>query len=560
MKMSGAKALIEALKRENVNLIFGIPGGAILPVYDALYDDGDIRHILARHEQGAAHMADAYARVSGRVGVCMVTSGPGATNTVTGIAVAHMDSSPMVTITGQVPTSMIGRDAFQEADIVGIVTPITKETFQPRSAKEVPRVVKAAFHIASTGRPGPVLIDLPRDVQIEECEMEFPEKVELLGFRVKLEPDSLQIRRAVEAIMNAEKPVIIAGGGVILANASQELRAFSELLMIPVTTTLMGKGAMPENHPLCLGMIGMHGRYEANKVVTEADLIIAIGTRFSDRSTGKFDTFAQDAKIIHVDIDPAEVSKNVPAHIPIICDAKRGLAKMIEEARMRISKRSPTSWNRRIEEVKEEAKSVYDLEGDLKPGVLMKILRKMLPEDAIVTTGVGQNQMWAALFFDVYHPRTFITSGGLGAMGFGFPAAVGAKAAAQNRLVVDIDGDGSFMMTSQELVTSMAEELPVIAVILNNGWLGMVRQWQTLFYGKRYMATNLKGNPDFEKYAKVHGAQGFTVQSYDEFEDAIKESLGCEVTSIIDVRISPDEKVFPFVPPGKSLKEVILHE
>ena len=560
MKMSGAKAFIEALKRENVKLIFGLPGGAILPVYDVLYNDNSIRHVLARHEQGAAHMADAYARVSGRVGVCMVTSGPGATNTVTGIAVAHMDSSPMVTITGQVATSMIGRDAFQEADIVGITTPITKETFQPRSAKEIPRTVKAAFYIASTGRPGPVLIDLPRDVQTEECEMEFPEKIELLGYRIKVEPDPLQVRRAVEALMNAEKPIIIAGGGVILSNASQELRALSEQLMIPVVTTLMGKGAMSENHPLCLGMIGMHGRYEANKLVTEADLILAVGTRFSDRSTGKFDEFAQNVKIIHVDIDPAEISKNVPAHIPLICDAKIGLTRLLEEAKKRMARRSNTKWARRVEEVKEEAKSVYDLEGDLKPGVLLKTLRKMLPEDSIVTTGVGQNQMWAALFFDVYHPRTFITSGGLGAMGFGFPAAVGAKAAAPSRIVVDVDGDGGFMMTSQELITSIAEEFPVISIILNNGWLGMVRQWQTLFYGKRYMATNLKGNPDFAKYAEVHGAQGFTVYSYEDFENAVKESLSCDVTSIIDVRISPDEKVFPFVPPGKSLKEVILHE
>ncbi|MBS7246875.1 MAG: biosynthetic-type acetolactate synthase large subunit [Candidatus Jordarchaeales archaeon] len=558
--MSGAKAFIEALKRENVKLIFGLPGGAILPVYDALYDDGEIRHVLARHEQGAAHMADAYARVSGRVGVCMVTSGPGATNTVTGIAVAHMDSSPMVTITGQVATSMIGRDAFQEADIVGITTPITKETFQPRKAREVPRIVKAAFYIASTGRPGPVLIDLPRDVQTEECEMEFPEKVELLGYRVKMEPDPLQVRRAVEALMNAEKPIIIAGGGVILSNASHELRSLSEHLMIPVATTLMGKGAMPENHPLCLGMIGMHGRYEANKLVTEADVILAVGTRFSDRSTGKFSEFAQDARIIHVDIDPAEISKNVPAHIPIICDAKIGLSMILEEAKRRIKKSSNSKWVKRIEEVKEEARSVYDLEGDLKPGVLMKMLRKMLPENAIVTTGVGQNQMWAALFFDVYHPRTFITSGGLGAMGFGFPAAVGARAAAPDRVVVDVDGDGSFMMTGKELATSVAEELPVIAVILNNGWLGMVKQWQCLFYGKRYIATNLKGNPDFAKLAEVYGAQGFTVYSYDDFESAMSESLGCEVSSVIDVKISPDEKVFPFVPPGKSLKEMILHE
>lgn len=560
MKMSGAKALVEALKKENVKIIFGLPGGAILPVYDVLYNDGSIRHILARHEQGAAHMADAYARVSGRVGVCMVTSGPGATNTVTGIAVAYMDSSPMLTITGQVPTYMIGRDAFQEADIVGIVTPITKETFQPRRAREVPKAVKAAFYIASTGRPGPVLIDLPRDVQIEECEMEFPEKVELLGYNVKMEPDMLQVRRAVEVLMNAEKPVIIAGGGVIRSNASQELCALSEQLMIPVVTTLMGKGAMPENHPLCLGMIGMHGRYEANKIVTEADVILAVGTRFSDRSTGRFDEFAKNATVIHVDIDPSEISKNVPAQVPVVCDAKIGLRRILEEAKKRGAKNGRTEWVKRVEEVKEEAKSVYDLEGDLKPGMLMKMLRKMLPEDAIVTTGVGQNQMWAALFFDVYHPRTFITSGGLGAMGFGLPAAVGAKAAAPDRVVVDIDGDGGFMMTSQELVTSMAEDLPVITIILNNGWLGMVRQWQALFYGKRYMATNLRGNPDFAKFAEIHGAQGFTVQSYDDFERAVKESLTSDVTSIIDVRISPDEKVFPFVPPGKSLKEVLLHE
>ncbi|RLF18297.1 MAG: biosynthetic-type acetolactate synthase large subunit [Thermoprotei archaeon] len=561
--MSGAKALVEALKREGVKVIFGIPGGATLPLHDAFrdaLDEGELTYILGRHEQCVAHMADGYARASGKVGTCTATSGPGATNLVTGIANAYMDSSPIVAITGQVPKLMIGRDAFQEADIIGITTPITKYTFQPSSPSEIPSVIKAAFHIASMGRPGPVLIDLPRDVQTEEEEIDFPEKVELRGFKPPpRNPHPLQVKKAAELLMKAEQPIIIAGGGVISSGATKELLELVEALMIPVVTTLMGKGAIPENHPLCLGMIGMHGRGEANAAITKADVILAVGMRFSDRSVGRFDVFEQKAKIIHIDIDPAEIGKNVKVDVPIVADSKSALT-AIKEALSSMATRKAgeeSHWVKRIKELKEQFKDRYEAgEAGIKPARLVKILRKLLPRDSILTTGVGQNQMWAAINFEVYEPRTFITSGGLGTMGFGFPAALGAKVAKPDKVVVDFDGDGSFLMTEQDLATSVSQNIPVIVVVVNNSSLGMVRQWQDLMFGRRFMAIDLKRLPDFVKLAEAFGAHGVRVGSYEEFEGAVKEAMKMEVTTVIDVPVSPDEKVFPMVFPGRGLNEV----
>jgi acetolactate synthase-1/2/3 large subunit len=559
MRLSGAKALIKSLENEGVEVIFGIPGGAILPVYDALYGSS-IRHILVRHEQCAAHAADGYARASGRVGVCMATSGPGATNLVTGIATAYMDSSPIVAITGQVARHMIGRDAFQEADIIGITTPITKYSFQIRSAEEVPRVVKEAFYLAAEGRPAPVLIDFPVDVQREEAEMDFDVKISPHLNKVVKEPHPLQVKRATEILLNAERPVILAGGGVIISNASEELRALAELLMIPVMVTLMGKGAFPENHPLYIGRIGMHGSAAANKLIVEADVILAVGTRFSDRSTGRFDTFARDATLIHVDIDAAEIGKNIRPDIPIVADAKHALKAIYEAAKELARKKDNSIWLQRVKEVKESLEKAGQHSADeLSPKNLIREIRKLLPADGIVTTGVGRNQMWASLYLEVYHPRTFITSGGLGTMGFGLPAALGAKVAKPNSIVVDIDGDGSFLMTERELATSIAENIPVIAVILNDGWLGMVKYWQDLFYGRKYCATCLKrGIPDFVKLAEAYGANAARPQSLEEFSKTFKEAMSSDRTTVIDVWINPDEPVLPFAPPGKSLAETII--
>ncbi len=559
MRLSGAKALIKSLENERVEVIFGIPGGAILPVYDALYDS-NIRHILVRHEQCAAHAADGYARAGGRIGVCMATSGPGATNLVTGIATAYMDSSPIVAITGQVARAMIGKDAFQEADIIGIATPITKYSFQLQSPEEVPRAVKQAFYLASEGRPGPVLVDFPVDVQKQEGEVELEVEVTPQGYKAVKEPHPLQVKRAAELLLKAEKPVILAGGGVILSNASEKLRKLAEYMLIPVTVTLMGKGAFPENHPLFLGRVGMHGSAVANKLIAEADLILAVGTRFSDRSVGKFDEFGKDCKIIHIDIDAAEIGKNIKPDIPIVADAESALA-AIYGAVKKLSKKLETSaWVQKIEEVKKQVAEASPESpfSELSPKNVIRELRKLLPADGIATTGVGRNQMWAAMYFEAYHPRTFITSGGLGTMGFGFPAALGAKVAKPNSIVVDIDGDGSFLMTERELATSIVAEIPVIVVIMNDGWLGMVKYWQDLFYGRKYCATCLqRGCPDFVKLAEAYGANAARPRSLEEFSKAFKEAMNSDKTTVIDVWIHSEEPVLPFAPPGKPLTETL---
>ncbi|MFQ6094667.1 MAG: biosynthetic-type acetolactate synthase large subunit [Candidatus Bathyarchaeia archaeon] len=560
--MTGAEALVEALKREKVDVIFGIIGGAIMPVYDVLLDSG-IRHILVRHEQCAAHAADGYARAIGRPGICMATSGPGATNLVTGITNAYMDSSPVIAFTGQVnrfsanTAYMIGRDAFQEADIIGITTPITKYNYQVLSTADIPRIVKEAFYIATTGRPGPVLVDLPKDVQVERTEIDFSEVVKIRGYNPVTEPHPLQVKKAVDLLLEAERPVILAGGGVILSDSSSELLALAELLMAPVVTTFMGKGCIPENHPLALGCIGMHGSSVANRVVLEADVLFAVGTRFSDRSTGTLNTFCPDAKIIHIDIDAAEIGKNVDVDIPIVADAKKAL-RVIYEALTSRAARKKTKWFSKVKEVKERYEDQIELGGEgLKPPLLMKELRRLIPEDSIVTTEVGQNQMWASLHFKVYKPRTFISSGGLGTMGFGFPAAIGAKVACPDKFVVDVAGDGSFIMTEQDLATSVAEDIPVTVVVMNNSTLGMVAQWQRLFFGRRYVSVHLGQLPDFVKLAEAYGARGIRVGSVSEFRRAVKEAVKAEVTTVIDVPISSEENVFPMVAPGKSLKDMI---
>ena len=553
LELSGSRALVKALEREGVSVIFGLPGGAITPVYDALLDSG-IRHILARHEQSAAHMADGYARASGRAGVCMATSGPGSTNLVTGIANAYMDSSPIVAFTGQVPRAMIGRDAFQEADIIGITSPITKYNYQVRSASEIPSVVKKAFLIATSGRPGPVLVDLPKDVQTEVAGMEFPDKVEVRGLSSPPDPDPELLGRAAELLAEADAPFILAGGGVRISNAHRELVRLAELLMAPVGTTLMGKGCIREDHPLSVGVIGMHGSPLANTLIVKADVLLAVGTRFADRTTCDADAFCKEAKIIHIDIDPAEIGKNKRVHIGIEGDARKALVGLIEGLAKRLKGERSAHWYERVKQVKAK---LQNEDGDgLSPPRLLKRLRRLLPDDAIVTTEVGQNQMWASLHFKAYGPRNFITSGGLGTMGFGFPAAIGAKVARPDVPVVDIAGDGSFQMTMNSLATSVSEGIPVIVVILNNRMLGMVAQWQRLFFRGRYSAVEIRP-PDFVKIAEAYGAQGIRAESMEEFERAVKAALGSDVTTVIDVPINPEEDVFPMVPPGCKLEDMM---
>ncbi len=561
-KMSGAQALLESLERQNVDTIFGILGGAILPVYDALCGNTKIRHILARHEQCAAHEAEGYARASGRAGVCMATSGPGATNLVTGIANAYMDSSPVVALTGQIPTYsanssyMIGKDAFQEADILGITTAITKYSYQPRQVSEIPLMVNNAFHIATTGRPGPVLIDLPKNVQSGIADVEFTNKIDVRGYKLPQPPEPTKISEAATLLAKAQRPIILVGGGVIWANASDEIVQMSDLLMAPVATTFMGKGAFPENHPLSLGSIGMHGNPAANRLIGEADVLLAVGTRFSDRATANLDSFATGAKKIQIDIDPAEINKNIPIDLAIVADAKPALKMLLTATSKKLKKGEGKAWTNRVKEAKEQLSPLLkELPRDMLPKALLSELRKLLPENGIITTEVGQNQMWSALYLQALKPRTFISSGGLGTMGFGFPAAIGAKVACPDRPVVDIAGDGSFIMSEQELACSVTENIPVIVIVLNNSVLGMVAQWQRTLYDRRYNAVNLGKSPDFVKLADAYGAQGIRAGSLDEFRKAVKTALTSKVTTVIDVPIGSETDVVPFVPPGCGLPQ-----
>jgi len=551
-KMTGAQAVLESLKREGVDIVFGLPGGVLLPLYDAIYQS-DLRHILVRHEQGAAHMADGYARATGKVGVCIATSGPGATNLVTGIANAYMDSVPMVAITGQVNTWLIGKDAFQEADITGITLPITKHNYLLRSAKDITRVFREAFFIARTGRPGPVLIDLPRDVTVDEVEFTWPE-VNLPGYHPSFKAHEMQIKKAAKALMEAERPVIYVGGGVKYAAAHRELYNLATKINAPVTTTLMGIGSFPEDHPLSLGMLGMHGTKYANYAIQESDLILAVGARFDDRVTGKISSFAPRAKIVHIDVDPAEVGKNVRVDIPVVGDAKNALEGLEKEVLPK--PRGP--WNEKIDAWRKDHPLTYIPDMTIiKPQYVIEKLCELAP-DAIITTEVGQNQMWAAQFFVHKDPQKFISSGGLGTMGYGFPAAIGAKMGRPECEVIDIAGDGSFLMNSQELATAVVNDVPVKIAILNNGCLGMVRQWQELFFEKRYSATILgRTSPDFVKLAEAYGAVGLRATKPSEVEPVIRAALASDRPTIMDFIVNPAEKVSPMVPAGATISEIL---
>lgn len=557
-KMSGARSLMVALEKEGADIVFGLPGGANLPIYDELYKS-NIRHILVRHEQSASHMADGFGRVSRRPGVCFATSGPGATNIVTGIATAQADSAPMIAITGQVPSKMIGKDAFQESDIIGITNPIVKYAFQPMSPTEIPEVVKKAFYISATGRPGPVLIDIPKDVQQNEAEIPFPAEVKVRGYHPWVDPDMAQIERAIDMLLSAERPIILAGGGVIISSAFAELQSLAELLMIPVVTTFKGKGAFPENHILSLGPIGMHGHAEANKMMTEADCVLACGSRFSDRSVGTFEEFEKNLKIIHMDVDPAEIGKNQTTHVAVVGDVRTSLRIMVKMLIQKAIKRTDSPWNKRVSETKEYFRQNLKLHPHpLGAAKLLRKLREVLPPQSIVTTEVGQHQMWASLFFDVIQPGTFFSSTGLGTMGWGFPAAIGAKAAKPQVPVVDIAGEGSFNMTENSLATSVLDNLPVIVFVMNNFSLGMVAQWQRTFYDRRMIGVDLKNCPDYVKIAEAYGAQGIRAETLDDVGKAVQTALKSDVATVIDIPIDPQEDVLPFVAPGTSLKDMIL--
>ena len=557
--MIGATALMKALEKEGVKEVFGLPGGANLPMYDEL-GKSNIRHILVRHEQSAAHMADGFGRVSRKPGVCFATSGPGATNLLTGIATAQADSAPMVAVTGQVPVAMIGKDAFQESDIIGMANPALKYSYQPRTPEEIPTMVKQGFYIAETGRPGPVLLDIPKDVQQNEGNIPFPDEVRVPGYHPWTDPDMQNTGRAVELLLSAKKPIILAGGGVIISSAFAELQSIAELLMIPVVTTFKGKGAFPENHPLSLGPIGMHGHAEANKLMTEADCVLAIGTRFSDRSVGTFEEFEKNLKIIHMDVDPAEIGKNQTTSVAVVGDVRTSLrifGKLLMDKAVRASDDNP--WLKHVKETKQYWRENLKIHpGEMGAAKILRKLRELLPKESIVTTEVGQHQMWASLFFDAIHPGTFFSSTGLGTMGWGFPAAIGAKTARPDVPVVDIAGDGSFNMTEHSLATAVLEDLPVIVFLINNYSLGMVAQWQRTFYDRRMVGVDLKKCPDYVKLAESYGAQGLRAQSMDELDNAIKTALKSDVATVIDIPIDPEEDVLPFVAPGTGLKDMIL--
>ena len=563
-KITGAKIFLECLKEESVDTIFGFPGGAVLPIYDVLYD-APIKHVLVRHEQGAVHAADGYARATGRPGVVLVTSGPGATNTVTGIATAYMDSIPLVVFTGQVPTALIGNDAFQEADIVGITRPCTKHNYLVKDIRDLSRVIKEAFFIATTGRPGPVLIDLPKDILNASTEYSYPDSVELDSYQPTYKGNLRQIKRAMDIILKSKRPVVYSGGGVVLSGAAAALKTFCEKLKIPTTNTLMGLGGFPGTNKLFMGMLGMHGTYTANMAVTNTDCLIAIGSRFDDRVTGKTEEFAQFAKIIHIDIDPTSISKNVQVDVPIVGDVDNVLKEMIKlippAKELKEYKANTDEWRDQVDKWGKSHKLSYDKDskGRLKPQYVIEQLYKITKGDAIITTEVGQNQMWAAQFFLYDKPRTYLSSGGLGTMGFGLPAAIGAQIAFPNKTVVDIAGDGSIQMNIQEIATAVQYKLPVKVVILNNIVLGMVRQWQEFFYDKRYSHTCVSVAPDYVKLAEAYGAVGLATGKKEEVASVLKEAMKVKDRPVImDFRVDPAENVYPMVPAGQPLNKMLL--
>lgn len=559
-KISGAQMLIKCLKEEGVEVIFGFPGGVVIPIYDVIFDS-DIRHILVRHEQGAVHAADGYARATGKTGVCMATSGPGGTNLVTGIANAYMDSIPIVAITGQVATSVIGTDAFQEADITGITAPITKQNYLIKDILELPKVVKEAFYIASTGRPGPVLIDVPVDISKGLIDENIKVELKLDGYKPTYKGNQRQIIQAAKKIFNSKKPVLFAGGGIITSGASDVLTRFAKEAKIPVITTLLGKGCFPELDELSLGMAGMHGARYANLAFTNTDLIIAAGVRFDDRITGKLSEFAREAEVIHIDIDPAEIGKNIETSIPIVGDAKIVLSDLMDKYKKLTEKKGVPDrkeWLGYLGELKKNYPLGYDKDSKgLKPAYIVEKIYEITRGDAIICTEVGQNQMWAAQFYKFSRPRTLITSGGLGTMGFGLPAAIGAKVGMPKKHVIDIAGDGSVQMVSQELATAVANKIPIKIMILNNGYLGMVRQWQQIFYNKRYSHTGIENSVDFVKLVQAYGGIGFKVKNKDDVEKTIKKALEIDNVVVVDFWIDREENVYPMVAPGSPINQMI---
>ncbi len=568
MKLSGARIFLESLKREGVEIVFGLPGGAVLPIYDALYDFEGLTHILVRQEAAAGHAAEGYARTTGRVGVCLVTSGPAATNLVTALQDAMMDSIPIVAFTGQVPTHLIGNDAFQEADNVGITRPCTKHNFLVKDTKDIASVIKEAFYIAATGRPGPVHVDLPKDILIKQAEFEYPDSVHLRSYNPTYEGHPGQIRKAAKAIMRARRPVLYVGGGVIASDAAPELAEVAQLTRIPVTTTLMALGSFPSDHPLSMNMLGMHGGYAANMAVYNSDLLIAVGARFDDRVTGKVDLFAPQAEIVHIDIDPSSISKNVKVHIPIVGDAKRVLARLkehlLEEGAAEanaVVREARDSWLKQVLQWQAKHPFRYDWDDELiKPQYVVEEISNLTRGEAIIVTGVGQHQMWAAQHYRFRYPRHWLTSGGLGTMGYGLPAAMGAQVGRPDRLVVLIDGDGSFVMNSQELATIVENQLPIKTVIVNNGGHGMVRQWQDIIYNGRFHSIDLSASPDFVKLAEAYGAVGIRAAKPNEVVPALEKAFATPGPVVVDVVVDKDEYCFPMVPAGGANKDMLLEK
>lgn len=559
MQMSGAQMVIEALKHEGVDTVFGYPGGAIMNVYDEIYKQDDFQHILTRHEQAAVHAAEGYAKVTGKVGVAMVTSGPGFTNAVTGLADAYMDSIPLVVISGQVPMSLIGTDAFQEIDSVGISRSCTKHNYLVTDAADLPRILKEAFYLASTGRPGPVHVDIPKDVTAQMAEFDYSKPVELETYKPTTKGNARQIKKAIEAIAAAKRPLLYLGGGIVSANAANEVREFAKMTGIPAVETFMARGVMGADNPLVISMLGMHGSYAANMAMSETDLVIGLGARFDDRVTGKLSEFAKNADVVHVDIDPASISKLVNADYPIVGDVKNVLESMIELARGKVDPERYTPWLETIEHFDKLHPLGYEEEpGVIKPQWVIERVGELLGEKANVTTDVGQHQMWAAQFYPFSRPRQWISSGGLGTMGFGFPAAMGVKRGDMERVSVNFTGDGSILMNIQELMTAVEYKLPVVNIILNNQFLGMVRQWQTLFYDKRYAETDLSVQPNWVQLVEAFGGAGYNVETKEEFDAALNDAVERNVVALINVKVSRFENVLPMVPAGGSLFNMML--
>ena len=562
MECTGAQILLESMKREGVDVLFGYPGGAVIDIYDELPRHPELRHVLVRHEQGAVHAADGYARASGKTGVCLVTSGPGATNTVTGIATAYSDSIPLVIFTGQVPTQLIGNDAFQEVDIVGITRPCTKHNFLVKDITKLALTIRQAFYLARSGRPGPVLVDLPKDVMQKRTEFVWPEDVYMRSYNPTYKPNLNQLRRSVEELAKAERPVILAGGGVILSNAAEALTGLARKLSIPVTCTLMGLGGFPATDPLWLGMVGMHGTYAANLAINNCDVLMCVGARFDDRVTGRLAAFAPKARIVHIDIDPTSIRKNVEVHVPVVGDCRLALEGIGEICDAKLENKDwageHAAWLAAVAEWKSSKPLCYQENGNIKPQAVIEALYDITGGDAIIATEVGQHQMWVAQFYSFTKPRTLLTSGGLGTMGYGFPASVGAQFAFPDKKVIAVAGDGSLQMNIQELATVVSNKLPIKVVILNNRYLGMVRQWQELFYNNNYSSTNMEAQPDFVKLAEAYGAEGYRIEKAEDMRAVLEKALASPNPAFIDVVVEREENVYPIVPAGAALDEMLL--